>query len=596
MNETSDRPRSTRGIAPLAAAWPFMRRQYGLLGGWLAALLISSGATLALPYAVRQMIDHGFSVADAAFIDRYFVALLGIALVLAVATALRFAFVSMFGERVVADLRRALFDHLLSLDLGYYERNRAGEIQSRLTTDTELVQTVVGSSASVAVRSAVTFLGAAVLLVVTSPELAAKAALVIPLVLLPMILFGRRVRALSRASQDRIADVAADASEALLSIHTIQSHVREQATAARFRDRIVALLATARRRILMRALLTAMVIVLVFGAITSVLWVGARAVIAGAMTPGELGQFVLYAVILAGSVGALSEVWGDVQRAAGAMERIGELLGTRPAIVSPAGAIAPAPRIRGAIRFEGVGFSYPSRPGTSALDGFTLDVAPGETVALVGPSGAGKSTVFQLMLRFFDPQRGRILIDGHDLRELPLSWLRHGIALVPQDPVIFGTTARANIAFGRDTASDADIETAARASEAHGFLSEQPQGYDTHLGERGVRLSGGQQQRIAIARALLRDAPILMLDEATSALDAQSEAQIQKALERLMEGRTTLVIAHRLATVLRADRIVVMDAGRIVDIGTHAQLMAKGGLYSELARLQFTTLPEPPST
>ena len=587
MSETPERPRSTRGLAPLAAAWPFVRRQPGLLAGWLLALLLSSSATLALPYAVRQMIDHGFSAADAGFIDRYFAALLGVAVVLAIATALRFAFVSMLGERVVANLRRSVYDHLLALDLGFYERTRTGEIQSRLTTDTELVQTVVGSSASVAVRSFVTFLGAAGLLVWTSPTLAAYAALVIPLVLLPMILFGRRVRALSRSSQDRIADVAAEAGETLAAIHTIQSYVRERATAARFAERIGALLATARRRIAMRALLTALVIVLVFGAITAVLWVGARAVIAGQMTPGLLGQFVLYAVILAGSVGALSEVWGDVQRAAGAMERIGELLATRPAITEATGAVAPAPRARGQIRIENVRFHYPSRPDAPALDGITLAIEPGETVALVGPSGAGKSTVFQMLARFFDPQQGRVLLDGHDVRQLPLPWLRGAIALVPQDPVIFGTTARENIALGREGASEAEIEAAARAAEADGFLREQPEAYATHLGERGVRLSGGQQQRIAIARALLKDAPVLLLDEATSALDAQSEALVQQALDRLMAGRTTIVIAHRLATVLRADRIVVMDRGRIVDVGTHAELVAKGGLYAELARLQF---------
>ncbi len=587
MSDTSERPVSSRGLRPLAAAWPYVRRQPRLVAGWLVSLLVSSSATLALPYAVRQMIDHGFSAADAGFIDRYFVALLGVAAVLALATALRFAFVSMLGERVVADLRRAVYDHLLALDQGFYERTRIGEIQSRLTTDTELVQTVVGSSASVAVRSLVTFLGAAALLVWTSPKLAAYAALVIPLVLLPMILFGRKVRELSRRSQDRIADVAAEASETLGAIHTIQSFVRERATASRFAGRVDALLRTARRRIAMRALLTALVILLVFGAVTAVLWVGARAVIAGEMTPGLLGQFVLYALILAGSVGALSEVWGDVQRAAGAMERIGELLATRPAIVDAPGASAPEARARGEIRFDDVRFCYPSRPDAPALDGFTLAIEPGETVALVGPSGAGKSTVFQLLLRFFDPQGGALRLDGRDLRTLPLEWLRGSIALVPQDPVIFGASARENIALGRADASDAEIVAAARAAEADGFLRDQPDGYRTHLGERGVRLSGGQQQRIAIARALLKDAPVLLLDEATSALDAHSEALVQQALERLMAGRTTIVIAHRLATVLRADRIVVMDRGRVVDVGRHAELVAKGGLYAELARLQF---------
>jgi ATP-binding cassette subfamily B protein len=591
MNDTDVRPKSQRGLKPLGAVLPYVRRYRGLIGAWLTFLALSSAATLTLPVAVRYMIDQGFSASDSSFVDRAFIGLFGVAVVLALATALRFFFVSTLGERVAADLRRGVYDRLLGLDQSFYESTRTGELLSRLTTDTELVQTVVGSGASVAVRSMVTLVGASIALVVTSPKLAGYAALVIPLVLLPMILFGRRVRGLSRQSQDRIADTSALASETLNAIHTVQSYTRESAMSARFGQAVDETLATARRRIRTRSLLTATVILLVFGAITGVLWAGAREVVSGAMQAGVLAQFLLFAVMVAGSVGALVEVWGDVQRAAGAMERIGELLDTQPGIADPDEPATVVPPIRGALRFEGVRFHYPSRPDRAALDGFTLDIKPGETVALVGPSGAGKTTVFQLLLRFHDPQQGRIVLDGHDLRALPLAMVRGATALVPQDTVIFGASAADNIRVGRENADMAMVEQAARAAEAHEFIAAQPQGYDTHLGERGVRLSGGQQQRIAIARAILKNAPILLLDEATSALDAQSEAAIQAALERLMENRTTLVIAHRLATVLKADRIVVMDGGRIVAQGRHAELLAQGGLYAELARLQFTDAP-----
>jgi ATP-binding cassette subfamily B protein len=580
-------PASSSRLRQLRRLLPFLSAYRGLIAGWLGFLAISSTATLALPQAVRIMIDRGFANADAATINASFLGLFAVAAVLAIATAGRFFCVSLLGERVAADLRRRLFDHLLTLDQAFFEKTRSGELVSRLAADTELVQTVVGSTLSVALRSCVTLLGAAVLMILSSPHLAGLSALVIPAVVLPIVVFGRRVQRLSRESQDRIADTSAVASESLSATHTVQAYTREPEESKRYATAVARALATARRRIAMTGTLTAMVILLTFGAITLVLWAGAKAVIAGTIAAGVLSQFVLYAILAGGSVGALTEVWGGILRAAGALGRIGELLETRAEIASPASAALLSKPVRGAVRFEHVEFRYPSRPDRAALHDFSLAVEPGETVALVGPSGAGKSTVFQLLLRFYDPQQGRITLDGVDLRALALPDLRGSFALVPQDPVLFGASAADNIGFGRGGADADAIVAAAQAAEAHEFLDTLPERYATYLGERGVRLSGGQQQRVAIARALLRDAPILLLDEATSSLDAQSEHAVQHALERLMQGRTTLVIAHRLATVQRADRIVVMDGGRIVAQGTHAELVHAGGLYAELARLQF---------
>ncbi|WP_447585521.1 ABC transporter transmembrane domain-containing protein [Pseudoxanthomonas mexicana] len=583
--DTPDPSKSKAKLGTLRALWPFVRQHAGLFAAWLCALALASAATLSFPVAFKQMIDGGFH--SGGNIDRVFLAVFIVVLVLAIASAARFYFVSLLGERVVADLRRQLYGHLVGLDAEFHDRTRSGELVSRLSADSELLRSVVGSSMSVALRSSITVIGSIVMLFVTSPKLAAYALVGIPLAVLPIVLGARRLEKASRASQDRVADANTLASETLGAVRTVQAHAREPYELKRFGDAVSVAVETARKRIRAQSLVTATVITLVFGAVVLVLWSGAHDVIGGRMTTGELGQFVFYALIGGGSVGALAEVWNELQRAAGGMGRIAELLNETPTIRAPASPRRlPAP-VKGEIRFDNVSFHYPSRPDLPALDDFNLTVNPGETVALVGPSGAGKSTVFSMLLRFHDAQSGSVRIDGVDLRDLDPAHLREHIALVPQQPTIFAASAAENIRYGKLDATDAELHAAAEAAEADDFIRELPGGFDSQLGERGARLSGGQQQRIAIARALLKDAPILLLDEATSALDAQSERAVQHALERLMAGRTTLVIAHRLATVLKADRIVVMDRGRIVAQGTHAELLAQDGLYAELARLQF---------
>ena len=551
------------------------------------ALVLAAGAMLAVGQGLRAVIDKGFSAGDPAWLDRTLATMGGLILVLAAATYLRFYNVSWLGERVTADIRRRVFDHLLCLPPAWFEAGRTGEVISRLTADTTQIENVIGSSLSIALRNALLLVGGLVMLFTTSLKLSLLTVGGVPLVVVPIVLYGRRVRKLARESQDRIAELGNRIDETIHEIRIVQAYGHEDADRSDFGRLVEASFDTARNRVANRARLVAAVMVLVFGAIAFILWVGGHDVLAGTLTAGELSAFVFYAALVAGSVGALSEVWGDLQRAAGATERLMETLHATPAILAPAAPRALPEPARGAIAFEKVSFYYPSRPDTPALADFSLAIEPGETVALVGPSGSGKSTVFQLLLRFYDPQAGHLTLDGVKLTDTNPVDLRRRIALVPQDAVIFATSVLENVRYARPDATLDEVHAASVAAFADEFIAGLPDGYATDLGERGVRLSGGQRQRIAIARAILADRPILLLDEATSALDAESERMVQTALDGLMRRHTTLVIAHRLATVQKADRIIVLDAGRIVQQGRHAELVAEDGLYARLARLQF---------
>jgi ATP-binding cassette subfamily B protein len=584
-NDERERSRSLRSLRFLLTYLKPYRLQ--MVGAGLA-LIVAASTVLALGSGLRHLVDEGFVSGDAGLLDQAVLVLMAVVVLLAFATFSRFYLVSWLGERVVADIRRDVFARALHLDATFYDTARTAEIQSRLTTDTTIIEGVVGSSFSIALRNFLLFVGGSVMLLITSAKLTGLVFLVVPLVVGPIIIIGRRVRNLSRRAQDEVAAVGVQITEALQGVRTVQAFTHEKMEQRQFEGRINAAFSAARSRIIARAYLTAIVILLVFGAISIILWIGGRDVLAGTLSPGDLSAFVFYAAVVAGAVGAISEVIGDLQRAAGASERLIELASTVPAIQPPAHPVALVRPVRGAVSFEAVSFNYPTRPDRPSLDQISFTIAPGERVALVGPSGAGKTTVLQLLLRFYDPNRGVIRFDGHALPDLDPTELRGAMAIVAQEPVIFAGTVAENIRYGRPDATDAEVRAAAEAAFAAEFIDLMPQGFDSQLGERGMRLSGGQRQRIAIARAILRQPALLLLDEATSALDADSERAVQQALDGLMRERTTLVIAHRLATIVNCDRILVLDQGRIIESGTHDALVAQGGLYAHLAALQFS--------
>ena len=574
-------------LRPLLALLPYVARYRGRALCALVALVVAALTTLVVPVAVRRMIDFGFTADGIAMINNYFSVMIAVVAVLAVSSATRYYLVMTIGERIVADIRSEVFAHLTALSPSFFDSARSGELISRLTADTTQIKSAVGASVSIALRNFVLFVGAVTMMVVTSPRLSGFVLLMIPLVVLPLVAFGRWVRRLSRDAQDTLGDASAYASELIGANRTVQAFTNEQLATARFGREVERSYVAARDSTKARALLTAIIIFIIFTSVVGILWVGSHDVLTGQITAGTLSQFILYAVFAAGALGELSQVWGEVSAAAGAAERLFEILRVKPEIAAPAHPRALPVPPRGDVALNNVRFAYPTRPETPAIDGISLHVRQGEKVAIVGPSGAGKSTLFHLLLRFYDPTSGSIALDGVSVRDADPIEVRKRIALVPQDSVVFATSARDNIRFGRPEASDAEIERAAQLAHATEFIRLLPKGFDTPLGERGVTLSGGQRQRIAIARAILRDAPLLLLDEATSALDAESETLVQTALEELMRHRTTLVIAHRLATVLSCDRIVVMEQGKIVEQGTHSELAAAGGLYARLAKLQF---------
>ncbi|MEO1142001.1 MAG: ABC transporter transmembrane domain-containing protein [Pseudomonadota bacterium] len=587
MSANTEQDKQRNSLRPLARLFPYIGKYKTQVGFALFFLLLAAGTTLTLPMAVRRVIDQGFSDSDPDLVNSYFTVLIVIAGILALASAFRYYFVISLGERIVADIRKDVFDNVTKLSADFFDTAHSGEIVSRLTADTTQIKSAVGATASVALRNTLLGIGALIMMVYTSPRLSMIVIAAIPLIVLPIVGFGRAVRRRSRDAQDTLAEATAFASESISAVRTMQAFTNGGHVRGRFSGAVDFAYSAARTAVRTRAMLTGFAIFLIFASVVAVLWIGANDVLKGNMSGGTLSQFLLYAVFAAGALGALSEVWGELSQAAGSAERLVELLNTKPTVQPPAKPKEIELPVKGKIEFDDITFSYPTRPTQSTLNGLDLNIAPGETIAVVGSSGAGKSTLFSVLLRFYDPTSGVVKLDGTDIREIDPETLRSQIALVPQETIIFASSAAENISYGRPGASNEEVLTAAKAANADSFISEMPDGYDTVLGERGVTLSGGQRQRLAIARAILKDAPILLLDEATSALDAESERLVQDALDRLMLGRTTIIIAHRLATVLKADRILVLDSGTIIEEGTHRKLIEQNGVYARLAKLQF---------